>query len=84
MTCDRILRKTDQMASQIVTGAEKSVVSLMEQFKQDLNVKLEGESHIFIVMGASVSFFDACAAILYSNFFAFLCSRFAYFFATFC
>ena len=39
----------------IVTGAEKKVVDLMEQFKQDLNEKLEGEAHVFIVLGASVS-----------------------------
>lgn len=38
---------------QIVTGAKKTVVDLMEQFKQDLNVKLVGEAHVFIVMGAS-------------------------------
>jgi len=39
----------------IVTGAEKKVADLMEQFKKDLNVKLEGDAHVFVVLGASVS-----------------------------
>ena len=39
----------------IDTGAEKSVVDLMEHFKQQITETCVGEAYVFVILGASVS-----------------------------
>ena len=39
-----------------ITGAEIKVVDLMAMFKRTLSMDFVGDAHIFIVLGASVSF----------------------------